>query len=105
MLAFWPFVGAVLVQITQGTWRMILVSLHLKPNIRPGLVTVPFEARTKTGVAVSTLVNTLSPGSVLLDIDWEHRLMRFHYINSSDPVKLRQNMQTFYQKYQRKVFP
>jgi multicomponent K+:H+ antiporter subunit E/multicomponent Na+:H+ antiporter subunit E len=48
---------------------------------------------------------TLSPGSVLIDVDWERREMLFHFIDATEPEKLRKKLQVFYQHYQRPVFP
>jgi len=82
-----------------------LIVLHIRPLVRPGIVAIPFEERTRNGVAVSTLVFTLSPGSYLVDVDWERRLMLFHLIDACDPDAIRIKYHDFYYRYQRHVFP
>ena len=102
-LAFFPFAGAVARDVVAGTWEVALVTLHLRPLAKPGIVKVPVGERTPTGVAVSALVTTLSPGAFLIEADDEHMLI--HLLDASDPEAFRKDREDFYQRYQRKVFP
>ena len=97
--------GAVLADILHGTWDVALRVLHLRALKRPGLVRVPIAERSERGVAVSALATTLSPGTVLIDIDWERRDLLLHVIDASDPDGVRDRLQRFYDRYQRRVFP
>ena len=103
--AFVPFTFAVVRDVVVSTWRVALIVLGVRPLRAPGIVKVPIGGRSPVGVAVSSLVETLSPGSVLIDIDWEDRIMHIHVIDASDPDKVRRQMQSFYDRYQRHVFP
>jgi multicomponent Na+:H+ antiporter subunit E len=102
---FWPFVAATVWNIITGTWTVALVTLHIRPLSSPGIVAVPIEDRTPTGVAVSALATTLSPGTFLVDVDRERDVMLIHSIDASDPDEVREDHQEFYRRYQRKVFP
>lgn len=101
--AFFPFTWAVVVDVVKGTWEVALVTLHLQPLRRPGIVKVPVGERTPTGVAVSALVTTLSPGAFLVEANEEFMLL--HLIDATDPGAVREKHEDFYQRYQRKVFP
>jgi len=103
VVAFVPFAGAVAWDVVVGTWEVALVTLHLRPLGRPGIVAVPLGERTPVGVAVSALVSTLSPGAFLVDVDRE--VMLIHVIDASDPEAVRREHEEFYQRFQRKVFP
>lgn len=104
--AWFPvFAVAVLSDVLAGTWDVTLRVLHIRGVERPGVVRIPVGDRSRRGVAVSALATTLSPGSVLLDIDWERRDMLLHVIDASDPDAVRARMQRFYERYQRRVFP
>ncbi len=103
--AFVPFAAATAWAIVEGTWEVTLVTLHLRKLERPGLVAVPIGERTPTGVAVSALVTTLSPGTFLVDVDEERGVMLIHTINAGDPDAIRESHQEFYRRYQREVFP
>jgi multicomponent K+:H+ antiporter subunit E/multicomponent Na+:H+ antiporter subunit E len=98
-------VGAVLLDIARGTWRMALFVLHIRPLKSPGIVEVPIVGRSASGVVVSALVTTLSPGSVLVDIDWRRRVMLFHVFDATDPQAVGLAEHDSYLRYQQHVFP
>lgn len=105
LLAFIPFVGAVLRDIFVGTWTVLRIVLPPRPHNRPGIIVVPLGERTPGGVAVSALAVSLSPGSSLIAIDWEQRIMLLHLLDAADPDAARAELQQFYDRYQRAVFP
>lgn len=105
VLAFWPFVFAVVRDTIAGTWQVTQVTLGLKPLEKPGVVAVPIGERTPVGVAVSSLVTTISPGAFLIDVDWEKGVMLLHSIDAADPEEVVRAHEHFYQRYQKKVFP
>ena len=45
------------------------------------------------------------PGSVLLETDWERRVMRFHVVDASAPEAFAAEWERFYREHQRAVFP
>jgi multicomponent Na+:H+ antiporter subunit E len=92
-------------EIVRGTWDVALRVLHLRPVEHPGIVLVPIGERTEVGVAVTGLLVGLSPGSLLLDVDTERQVMLFHVIDAGDPDAVRTQLDRFYQRYQRRVFP
>jgi multicomponent Na+:H+ antiporter subunit E len=99
------FAAAVLADIVIGTWDVALRVMHVRPADRPGLVRVPIGSRSTRGVAVSALATTLSPGTVLVDVDWPRREMLIHVLDASDPDEVRERLGRFYHRYQRRVFP
>ena len=101
--AFFQFVVAVAWDVVKGTWEVALITLHLRPLKRPGVVKVPVGERTPAGVAVSALTTTLFPGAFLVKANDEFMLM--HLIDASDPDAFRKEREDLYQRYQRKVFP
>jgi multicomponent Na+:H+ antiporter subunit E len=105
LLALVPFAVAVLFDVIRGTWEVTRVSLRLRPLGRPGIVAVPMGERSETGVAVTALAMTLSPGSVLVDVDWDRRVLFFHFLDASDPERLRAQQERMYDRWQRHVFP
>jgi multicomponent Na+:H+ antiporter subunit E len=102
---FLPFAWAVLRDVLEGTWDVTLRVLGIRRLEQPGLVRVPIGERSERGVAVSSLATTLSPGTVLIDVDWERRDMLVHVIDASDPDAVRAELQRFYERHQRRVFP
>jgi multicomponent Na+:H+ antiporter subunit E len=97
--------GAVLLDIARGSWDVALRVLHLRPFDTPGVVAVPFGDRSPRGVAVTGLFAGLSPGTLLLEVDEARRLMLFHVVDATDPAAVRAQIDRFYQRHQRRVFP
>jgi multicomponent Na+:H+ antiporter subunit E len=100
-----PLVLATMREISVGTWHVALVVLGLRPLRSPGVVVIPFEERSPTGVAVTAIIATLSPGEFLVEIDWERGEILMHVIDASDPDAVRAHHRQFYRRYQRPVFP
>jgi multicomponent Na+:H+ antiporter subunit E len=93
-----------LVEVLRGTWDVALRVLGLRP-LESGIVLIPIGERTELGVAVTGLLAGLSPGSMLVEVDAERRAMLFHVIDASDPDAVRDHLDRFYRRYQRRVFP
>lgn len=104
-VALVPFAFIILREIAVGTWRVSLIVIGARRLRAPGIVKVPIGERTPSGVVASSLAETLSPGSVLIDIDWDDRALYFHLIDASDPDAVRNQSQRIYERYQRHVFP
>ncbi|HSI81314.1 MAG TPA: Na+/H+ antiporter subunit E [Solirubrobacterales bacterium] len=99
------FALVVLREIVVGTWQVALVVSGLRQLRRPGIVRIPIGERTPNGVAVTALAITLSPGELLVDVDWDGRVMLIHVIDASDPDGIRARYEQIYERYQRQVFP
>lgn len=104
-VALLRFAWFIYVDVVQGIRTVLSIVLGLRPLARSGILTIPIGERTPTGVAVTGWAASLSPGSVLIDVDWERRMMLFHFIDVTEPEKLKEKMQTLYDRYQRPVFP
>ena len=91
--------------IVTGSVTVAAFVLGIRKLEHPGIVAVPVGDRTPTAVGVSGMVLTMSPGSFLVDVDWEDRMMYVHVMDASDPDGVRAELQTFYERYQRHVVP
>ena len=105
VVAFMPFAAVVFRNILAGNVEVTLVTLHLRPLVRPGIVAVPIGARTPTGVAVWAVVTGLPPGSYFVDVDRERGVVLIHVLDARDPEAYREEQEDFYRRYQSKVFP
>lgn len=105
VVAFVPFAAAVFREILVGTWEVTLVTLHLRPLVRPGIVAVPIGERTPTGVAVWAVVTGLPPGSFFAEVDRERGVALIHVLDARDPDAFRAQQEDFYRRYQSRVFP
>ena len=105
VVAFVPFAAVVFRNILAGNVEVTLVTLGLRPLLRPGIVAVPVGDRTPTGVAVWAVVTGLPPGSFFVDVDRERGVVLIHVLDARDPEAYREEQEDFYRRYQSKVFP
>lgn len=99
------FLAASVWDIVKGTVEVTLVVLHFRPLETPGIIRVPIEERTPTGLAVSATETTLSPGTYLVDVDDERGVWLVHALDASDADAVRRDRKEFYERYQKRVFP
>ena len=86
----------VLVDILKGTWQVASIVLGLRPLSHPGIVKIPILDISPAGIAIVSFVVTLSPGSFVIDFDWEKRVMLVHYVDISDPDQIRADVARYY---------
>jgi len=105
-IAMFPLFAFMAVKdIVTGSWLMVLVVTGIRPLDHPGFVAIPIGERSPTAVGVSGMILTLSPGSFLVDVDWDEGVFLIHVIDASDPDAVRKGYQAFYDRYQRHVVP
>lgn len=100
-----PLVARSIWDVIVAAVRVALMVLHLRPLARRHFIEIPFDDDTPAGVALNALLTTLSPGSVLIDIDWERRVALYHLLDDADPDEIRRKHRELYDRYQRHVLP
>jgi multisubunit Na+/H+ antiporter MnhE subunit len=80
-----------IIDILRGTWQVTMITLGLHKLRRPGIVRVSFEGYTPYAVGPIGFFVTLSPGSFLVDVEWEERVMLIHVLDASDPEVIRRD--------------
>ena len=100
-----PFFAIVAREVLLGTWRVGRAVLSRRPVGTSGVVAVPMGERTDLGVAVSGIAISLTPGELVVALDWDRRVMLVHALDASDPDGIRAEQRRIYERYQRGVFP
>lgn len=101
ILAFAPkFLVMLVWDIIRGTWQVTTFVIGLKALDHPGIVTIPLGNHSRAGTGIVGLFVTLSPGSFLVDIDWEGRVMLVHVIDASDPDATREDAEKYYRLWE-----
>jgi multisubunit Na+/H+ antiporter MnhE subunit len=77
-------------QVLAGGWRVALVAVGLRPLPRGGLVEVPLAgAPAAMDPVVAALLETLSPGAFLVELDEQRQVVVFHAFDLNDAAELR----------------
>lgn len=95
VLVFYLFVD-----IVKGTWVVVLTTLGIRPLRSPGIVKLPIGAHSPYGVGPVGYFVTLSPGSFMVDVDWEAGEMLVHVIDASDPEAVRHDAEKYYRLWE-----
>jgi multicomponent Na+:H+ antiporter subunit E len=103
--AFPAFAFALAREVVVGSVQVALMVVGARSREDAGVVSVPIGERTRSGVAVSAFALTLSPGEVLVKIDWDMGRMLVHTVDARDPDGLRARYLRLYERYQRPLFP
>ena len=88
------------IDIMKGTWQVVKVSLGIEPLRRPGIIKYPIPTKSHYGAAPVGYFITLSPGSFLVDIDWEENVLLVHVLDASDPDALRRDAMKYYRLWE-----
>lgn len=88
------------VDILRGTWQVMKVSLGIEPLRRPGIIKYPIPTKSHYGAGPVGYFITLSPGSFLVDIDWEENVLLVHVLDASDPDALRRDAEKYYRLWE-----
>jgi multisubunit Na+/H+ antiporter MnhE subunit len=91
--------------IVRGTWHVALYTLGRRRLERPGLVAIPKEDRTPSGVAAWGFLTALSPDEIVVDIDEQRGVLLVHVLDAGDPEAIRVRHHEAHERRQRRVFP
>jgi multisubunit Na+/H+ antiporter MnhE subunit len=89
-----------LIDILKGTYQILTITIGLRPLVQPGIVKIPIGAHTPTGVGPVGFFVTMSPGTFLVDIDWEEGVMLVHAIDATDPDAVRRDAEKYYRLWE-----
>lgn len=90
------YVWIVVWDVLVGTWQVATYVVGLRRLAHPGIIRIPFEEESEIRLGVALLALSLSPGSFVVDVDMENRIVLAHFIDISDPDRLRQEIHRKY---------
>jgi len=99
------FLLGLLLAIGRGSGRMLVVLARGSGARDVGDVELPFGDRSPRAAAVAALIASATPGSVLVRIDHERRVVVLNVIDARDPDAVRAELDAFHRRYQRHVLP
>lgn len=91
--------------IVRGAVQVARTVLGRTSAEHAGFVVVPRGERTHIGVVVNGMLETLSPGSVLVDIGEDDDTWTLHVLQAEDKDEVRADVDRFYRRSQRPVWP
>jgi multisubunit Na+/H+ antiporter MnhE subunit len=92
MLAIPRYLWMMARDILVGTVVVAERVVGLKSVEHPGIIKVPIGDHTPAAVGIAGLALTLSPGSFLVDVNWDERVMLVHVIDATNWQKVHDDM-------------
>ncbi len=99
------FIIGLLLFIARGGLQMLVVLVRRAQPAAVDCVELPFGARSEAGAAMTGLVASATPGSAFVSLDAERRVVLLNVIDASDPEAVRRELDSFYRRFQRHVYP
>jgi multisubunit Na+/H+ antiporter MnhE subunit len=94
------FLWYLTIDILKGTWVVVVYVVGIRKLDHPGIVKIPFGNHSDEAVGLVGHLVTVSPGSFLVDVDWEDRTMLVHYMDASNPEQLRADVEKYYRLWE-----
>ncbi len=92
-------------EIARGTIQMTRIVLGLTASRKAGFVVAEQGDRSNLGVIVNGMLETLSPGSILVDIEDSDATWTLHVLDATDQDTARAGLDRSYDRFQRPVWP
>ena len=71
-------------------WDVVTPSVYAKP----GVIAIPLDVRSDTGITVLAALVTLTPGTLALDVSEDRRVLYIHRMFISDPDRHRRKIKS-----------
>jgi multicomponent Na+:H+ antiporter subunit E len=94
------FLAFFLLELTLANARVAYDVMSPRPRMRPGIIAVPLEARTRAEITLLTNLITLTPGSFGLDISDDRKVLYVHemFIDNNDVDAAREKIKESFER-------
>lgn len=87
-------------ELTLANLRMAVTILSPRMQLRPGVVAVPLDLKTRAGIVFLANMITLTPGTLSLDVSADRKMLYVHTVWLEDADKFRNDIK---QEYERRI--
>jgi multicomponent K+:H+ antiporter subunit E len=85
-------------EVIHSTWKLALIVLHPKPEIRPCFIDVPLDLRGELPRFLFACLISMTPGTMSVGLDRERGVLIVHVLDAPDPdTAVREMKKTFEQ--------
>lgn len=92
------FIGFFFAELLMANLRVAWDVLTPKAYRRPGIVAIPLSAETDAEITLLSLVITLTPGSLTLDISDDRKTLFVHSMFVDDPERVRKEIKEGFER-------
>jgi len=91
-------------------WELVLANLKVARDVlmpvkrlRPGIVAVPLDLKTDWQITLLSILITLTPGTLSLDVSTDRRVLFIHAMHVTDPEALRREIKSGFERRIRRL--
>ena len=105
LVAWGRLVLLFLKELALSTCMVLRVSLSPRASMRPAIVAVAVELRSRAGVLLLANLVGLTPGTVALHISEDRRTLYLHAMDAEGPEEVARDVREGFEAAMRKVLP
>jgi multicomponent Na+:H+ antiporter subunit E len=99
------FIGFSLWSIVKANIEVARIVLNPKAKLRPGIVAMPLDLKSDSGITTLANLITLTPGTVTLDVSSDKRTLYMHVLDVQDAEQLRQDTKDQFERRVMELLP
>jgi multicomponent Na+:H+ antiporter subunit E len=105
LLAWGRLLALFLKELALSTWLVLRAALAPRLAMRPAIVAVPMQLRSRAGVVLVADMVTLTPGTTSLHVSQDLQTLYVHAMDAPDAEALAANIRDGFEAATRKVLP
>lgn len=93
-------------------WELVLANLKVARDVllpvkrlRPAIVAVPLDLKTEWQITLLSILITLTPGTLSLDVSTDRKILFIHAMHVPDPEALRREIKSGFERRIRRLAP
>lgn len=86
------------IELVRANIRVAVDVVAPRPDLHPGIVAVPLDARTDVEITLLAGLVTMTPGSLALDVSDDRTVLYVHSMYTRDPAALRRSIKDDYER-------
>lgn len=94
-----------LTELAASTWVVLRAALAPRLAMRPAIVAVPLDIRSRAGAVLVANMVTLTPGTTSLHLSEDHRTLYVHAMDAADPEAVARGIRDGFEAATRRVLP
>ena len=99
LLYYFLYFGAFLLELLKANLNLLRIVFSPKINIRPGIVKIKTRLKTATGRMVLANSITLTPGTLVVDVDGDTLYVHWIDVTAEDPEEATRRIAAKFEKY------
>lgn len=95
-----------MLEIFKSSFRMSWLTLQPKPQLKPGIISLPLDLDTPAAMTMLAIMVTLTPGTLSLDLDQKNKRLYVHWANMTtlDPDQFKEQSMGGMESWARRMF-